>query len=281
MLGRHRDLVAAHWTSPYGRPGRPGIAKGTTALVVRLAKQITGWGSCPVQGELARTGIVAGPSSVWAISKRHGGAPAPRRSGPTWAALRPAQAKGVTTCDFTDGEPVLARRRFVPVSIHHETGLVRIAGVRATPVPGSVTRQAPHSSRILADHPSTATLSIRDRDASSPLLSTPSSLPRASGPSEPRSGRPGPTPSARVIGTLGRECLDPMLDFGRRHLDTVLAKQVEHDRARRARRAHRTPGQLGPPAPETTPPLIDDVDPAGRRRADPLGDRIHEYPMVA
>src|SRR5580704_2154345 len=38
LLRWHRALVTKHWTYPNGRPGRPGIAKGTTALVVRLAK---------------------------------------------------------------------------------------------------------------------------------------------------------------------------------------------------------------------------------------------------
>jgi len=36
LLRWHRDLVAKRWTYPHSRPGRPGIAKGTTALVLRL-----------------------------------------------------------------------------------------------------------------------------------------------------------------------------------------------------------------------------------------------------
>ena len=39
LLRWHRDLVAKRWTYPHGRPGRPAIAKGTTALVLRLAKE--------------------------------------------------------------------------------------------------------------------------------------------------------------------------------------------------------------------------------------------------
>ena len=34
LLRWHRDLVAKHWTYPRSRAGRPGIAKGTIALVV-------------------------------------------------------------------------------------------------------------------------------------------------------------------------------------------------------------------------------------------------------
>jgi len=41
----HLDLVARHWAYPHDRPGRPAIPKGTTVLVLRLAKENPGWGS--------------------------------------------------------------------------------------------------------------------------------------------------------------------------------------------------------------------------------------------
>jgi hypothetical protein len=44
LLRWHRDLVARRWTYPHGQPGRPGIAKGTIALVLRLAKENPTWG---------------------------------------------------------------------------------------------------------------------------------------------------------------------------------------------------------------------------------------------
>ncbi len=43
LLRWHRDLVTKHWTYPHRRPGRPGIAKGTTTLVVHLAKENPTW----------------------------------------------------------------------------------------------------------------------------------------------------------------------------------------------------------------------------------------------
>lgn len=39
LLRWHRNLVAERWTHPHGRPGRPAIAKGTAALVVRVAEE--------------------------------------------------------------------------------------------------------------------------------------------------------------------------------------------------------------------------------------------------
>jgi putative transposase len=58
LLRWHRDLVANRWTYPHDRHGRPGIAKGTTALVLRLAKENPQWGYRRIHGELATIGIV-------------------------------------------------------------------------------------------------------------------------------------------------------------------------------------------------------------------------------
>ena len=85
LLRWHRDLVAQRWTYSHGRPGRPSTARGTTALVLRLAKENPTWGYRRIHGELATMGVIIAASSVWATLKRHGIDPSPRRSGPTWA----------------------------------------------------------------------------------------------------------------------------------------------------------------------------------------------------
>ncbi|MDA8358902.1 MAG: helix-turn-helix domain-containing protein [Actinomycetota bacterium] len=61
LLRWHRDLVAKRWTYAYGRPGRPPIPKGTTAVVLRLAKENPTWGYRRIHGELATMGIVIAP----------------------------------------------------------------------------------------------------------------------------------------------------------------------------------------------------------------------------
>ena len=78
LLRWHRNVVAKRWTYPHGRPGRPAIAKGTTALILQLAKENPTWGYRRIEGELTTMGIVIAPSSVWAILKRHGIEPSPR-----------------------------------------------------------------------------------------------------------------------------------------------------------------------------------------------------------
>jgi putative transposase len=279
LLRWHRDLVTKRWTYPHARPGRPGIAKGTTALVLRLAKENPQWGYRRIQGELATMGIVIAASTVWAILKRHGVEPSPRRSGPTWAEFLSAQAKGLMACDFFHVDTVLFRRLYVLVFIHHDTRLVRIAGVTANPVAAWVTQQARNLSMELADQAMALKFLIRDRDTK--FSASFDAVFAAEGIKTIKSPVRAPRANAiceRVIGTLRRECLDWVLIFGRRHLETVLAEYVEHYNSHRP---HRSLSQRAPSALDTSPAHIGDVDLARLRRTDHLGGLIHEYRMVA
>ena len=109
-------------------------------------------------------GITIAPSSVWAILKRRGIDPWPRRSGPTWAEFLAAQAKGLMACDFFHVDTVLLRRLYVLIFIHHDSRLVRIAGVTSNPVADWVTQQARNLSMELADQAHEVKFLIRDRD---------------------------------------------------------------------------------------------------------------------
>ena len=258
LLRWHRDLVAKRWTYPHGRPGRPAIPKGTTAAVLRLAKENPQWGYRRIRGELATMGIVIAPSSVWAILKRHGIDPSPRRSGPTWAEFLAAQAKGLMACDFFHVDTILLRRLYVLVFIHHDSRFVRIAGITSNPVTSWVTQQARNISMELAAQTNPVKFLIRDRDTKFTasfdavfaadgvrIVKTPVRAPRANAICE------------RVIGTLRRECLDRTLIRGRHHLEAVLTEFVGHYDAHRP---HRSLGQRAPSALATAPVRIGDVD---------------------
>jgi transposase InsO family protein len=279
LLRWHRHLVAKHWTYPHGRPGRPVLPKGTVALVVRLAKENPQCGYRRIHGELATMGITIAASSVWAILKRHSLDPSPRRSGPTWTEFLSAHAKGLMACDFFSVDTVLLKRLYVLVFIHHDTRLVRIAGVTAKPAAGWVTQQGRNISVNLAKGAGAVKFLIRDRDTKFirsfddvfrtdgiQIIKSPVRAPRANALCE------------RVIGTIRRECLDRMLILGRRHLEAVLTEYVEHYNSHRP---HRSLGQHSPSAPDAPPPLIGDIDAAGLRRTDRLGGLIHEYRMAA
>ncbi len=238
LLRWHRDLVRRRWTYPHRRSGRPVVPAGTATLVVRLARENPTWGYRRIHGELASMGISIAPSSVWAILKRQGIDPAPRRSAPTWAEFLQAQAKGRIACDFFHVDTVLLRRLYVLFFIDHDTRRVHLAGVTANPVTGWVAQQARNFCFDLAERATPATFLIRDRDTKFTasfdavfaavgirVIKTPIRAPRANAIAE------------RFVGTIRRECLDRFLILGRRHLEAGLAEYVDHYNGHRPHRS--------------------------------------------
>jgi transposase InsO family protein len=248
-------------------------------VVVRLAKENPTWGYRRIHGELAVMGVRLAPSSVWAILRRHGMEPAPRRSGPTWSEFLRAQAATMLACDFFTVDTVLLRRLYVLFFIEIDTRRIYLSGVTATPVGEWVTQQARNLSSFFTERSQAAKFLIRDRDTKFTanfdevfrsegirIIKTPVRAPRANAFAE------------RFVGTARRECLDRILIIGRRHLEQVLAEYIAHYNEHRPHRAldQRAPQSLG-----LMPAPIRDPDPTRLRRTEILGGIIHEYRLVA
>jgi putative transposase len=80
----------------------------------------------------------------------------------------------------------------------------------------------------------------------------------------------------RFVGTLRRECLDRVLIFGRRHLESVLQSYVAHYNGHRPHRSL----DMNPPVPRS-PSVIFDAPPGSVIRRDVLGGLITEYQRAA
>ena len=52
ILAWHRRLIAAKWTYPHKRVGRPGVMKEIRRLVVQMAEENPSWGYARIQGAL-------------------------------------------------------------------------------------------------------------------------------------------------------------------------------------------------------------------------------------
>jgi hypothetical protein len=104
------------------------------------------------------------PSSVWAILRRHGLEPAPRRSGPTWSEFLRVQAATMLACDFFTVDTVLLRRLYVLFFIEIDTRRIYLSGITANPVGEWVTQQARNLSFVLAEGTRPTKFLIRDRD---------------------------------------------------------------------------------------------------------------------
>ena len=82
ILAWYRKLIANKFDGARKRdhPGRPPISIELEALVVRMARENRGWGYDRIAGALANLGSVVSDQTVGNILKRHGIAPAPKRS---------------------------------------------------------------------------------------------------------------------------------------------------------------------------------------------------------
>jgi transposase len=105
LLRWHADLVKRRWTFKRQRPGRPPTRPSIRAVILRMARENPNWGYRRIAGELAGMGRQVGASTVWAILKRAGFDPCPRRSGPTWGEFLRRKRKGSWPATFSIATP--------------------------------------------------------------------------------------------------------------------------------------------------------------------------------
>jgi hypothetical protein len=111
-------------------------------LVLRMARENPTWGNRCIHGELIGLGIALAPSTIWAILRRHGIEPAPRRAELSWSQFLRAQASAIVACDFLTVDTVWLRRLYVLFFIELASRRVHFAGGTANPNERWVTLQA-------------------------------------------------------------------------------------------------------------------------------------------
>jgi putative transposase len=139
ILGWYRGLVAQKFDGSKHRqyPGRPPVTSEVEALVVRMARENSGWGYDRIVGALANLGHQCSDQTVKNILRRHGIAPAPKRSQVmSWKDFLAAHMNVLAGCDFFTVE-VLSWRGlvtyYVLFFIHLESRRVQIAGITRHP----------------------------------------------------------------------------------------------------------------------------------------------------
>jgi putative transposase len=276
LLRWHRQLVARRWTYARRSVGRPRTDCRIAELVLRLARENPTWGYRRIQGELVGLGIALAPSTVWAILRRHGIEPAPRRAEVSWSQFLRAQASAIIACDFLTVDTLFLRRLYVLFFIELANRRVHFGGVTANPHGPWVTQQARNLVMTLGDREQPVRFLVRDRDSKFTrgfdevfrsegirVIKTPVRAPRAKAQAE------------RWVGSLRRECLDRILIVGRRQLEQVVRTYIRHHNEHRPHRSleQRPPLAKPPPA---EPPAPDKIDSRDR-----LGGVLHEYYAIA
>lgn len=273
LLGWHRRMVARRWTYSHRPPGRPRISPELEALICRLARENSRWGYRRIQGELKGLSFVVSAATIRRVVRRAGLDPAPRRADSTWREFLRAQAAGIIATDFFTVDTIWLRRIYVLFWIEVESRRVQIAGCTTNPKAPWVVQQARNRS-VSSDDAVSPRFLIRDRDTKftrdfdavfqaegARIIRTPAQAPNANAFAE------------HWVGTVRRECLDLILIFGRRHLETVLRTFAEHYNEHRPHRSLELRAPDQPPSPRP----IATRSRARVHRRDRLGGVIHEY----
>src|SRR6266446_7096095 len=135
ILGWYRKLVARKFDGSKARrsPGRPRLDAEIELLIVRMAKDNSGWGYDRIVGALANLGHAVSDQTVGNILRRHGIAPAPKRSQiTTWKDFLAAHMNVLAGCDFFTVEVLTWRglvTYYVLFFLHLESRRVTVAGI--------------------------------------------------------------------------------------------------------------------------------------------------------
>ncbi len=139
-------------------------------MVLRLAKENTGWGYRRVHGELLTLGIRVAPSTVWEMLREAGIDPAPDRAATTWAAFLRSQAQALLAADFIETVTLTGTRIYILAVIEHASRRIRILGFTAHPTGAWVAQGARNLVMDLQDAGSNVRYLIRDRDGKYPAV---------------------------------------------------------------------------------------------------------------
>jgi putative transposase len=139
ILAWYRKLIAKKFDGSKHRryPGRPPIAPTLEQLIVKMARENSGWGYDRIAGALANLGYTVSDQTVGNILKRHGIAPAPKRSqSTTWKEFIQSHLAVLAGIDFFTVEVLTWRglvTYYVLFFIHLESRRVNLAGVTRHP----------------------------------------------------------------------------------------------------------------------------------------------------
>ena len=139
IMGWYRKLVARKYDGSKSRryPGRPRIDGEIEELVVRMARENSGWGYDRIVGAMANLGYTVSDQTVGNILQRHGISPVPqRRQTTTWADFIRTHMSVLAGTDFFTVEVLTLRglaTYYVLFFIHLESRKVEIAGMTPHP----------------------------------------------------------------------------------------------------------------------------------------------------
>ena len=231
ILRWHRWLIARKWTFAPQRPGRPGIMKEISSLIVRMATDNPAWGYSRIQGALKNLDHRVARSTVAKVLKDNGIPPAPGRPS-SWRTFLRAHWGAIAGADFFTTEVWTPRRLVTYYTLFvidlrsrraHVVGstptpdaafMAQAARCLTDPVDGFL---ASHRA-LICDRDGKWTEGFRDivEGAGVRVVLTPIRGPNANAYAE------------RFVRSIREECLDRLILFGERRLLHVLDEFMAH-----------------------------------------------------
>ena len=235
ILAWFRKFVAQKFDGSWHRayPGRPPIGRAITELIVRLARENSGWGYDRIAGALENLGHHVSDQSVGNILRRFGIAPAPkRRQQMSWADFIRSHMAVLAGVDFFTVEVLTWRglaTYYVLFFLHLETRRVTLAGITEHPTEEWMVQMARRavddidgslqSTRfVLHDRDTKFCAAFRDtlRFAGVRPLTLPARSPNLNAFAE------------RWVRSIKSECLSKLILFGEASLRRAVTQFIEH-----------------------------------------------------
>jgi transposase InsO family protein len=209
------------------------MAPEVEALIVRFARENSGWGYDRIVGALANLGHSVSDQTVGNILRRYGIAPAPKRSqNTTWKDFIASHMAVLAGTDFFTVEVLTWRglaTYYVLFFIHLETRRISLAGLTRHPTSEWMLQMARNatdeSSGFLRGH----RYLLHDRDtkfcaAFLNVLRSSGILPLALPPRSPNLN----AFAERWVCSIRQECLSKLILFGEASLRRALREFIEH-----------------------------------------------------
>lgn len=236
ILAWYRRLIAAKWTYPRGKAGRPGMMKEIRTLVIRMAEENPGWGYTRIQGALKHLGHEVARSTIAKVLKDHGIAPAPGRPS-SWRTFIKSHAALIAAADFFTTEVWTTRglvTHYTLFVIDLASRRVEIAGTTTNPDSAWMAQVARNLTDSADGFLRKKQYLIVDRDA---LFSAPfQAILQSADVSLVRTAVQAPNMNAfaeRFVRSIKSECLDRMIFVGRDSLDRAIREFTAHYHAER------------------------------------------------
>jgi len=235
ILAWYRRLIARKFDGSKFRtsPGRPRITPEAEALIVRFARENSGWGYDRIVGALGNLGHPVSDQTVGNILRRYGIQPAPKRSqNTTWRDFIASHMAVLAGTDFFTVEVLTWRglaTYYVLFFIHLESRRVSLAGLTKHPTSEWMLQMARNATDESSGFLRGQRYVLHDRDtkfcaAFLDVLRSSGIRPLALPPRSPNLN----AFAERWVGSVRQECLSKLILFGEASLRRALNEYIDH-----------------------------------------------------